>query len=250
METQQKLQEEEYQYPYHYIPVCEDELFHQHRYWAWGFRYLGGLKLVTDLCEKQSAESLLDLGCGDGRFLSEIYQRWEDKRLLGVDYSERAIALANALNPEIEYKAVDILSDQLDETFDIVTLIEVIEHIRPEHLELFIQRVVSCIKPKGRLVLTVPHINKKVSKKHFQHFDSSKLYELLSPYFEELQFYPFDRSNRILKWWFRLIGGHGRYYLITWPWLLSAFYRYYLSTCLYGIEEAECERIACVARRK
>ncbi len=47
---------------------------------------------------------------------------------MGIDISARAVALARGLNPELEFAVRDILEDPEPGAFDVVTLLEVIEH--------------------------------------------------------------------------------------------------------------------------
>lgn len=247
----QEIQEEQYALPYHYLPQINDGDFRQHDYWSWGFRYLGGLHVARTLCDEEDYASLLDLGCGDGRFLSELAKQPDKElRLMGVDYSERAISIAKALNPTIDYRHANIISDDVDtEAFDVLTLVEVIEHIPPDELEIFVERAIEKLKPGGRLVLTVPHRNSPTNPKHFQHFDSGMLRELLEGRLEDLKLVPFDFFSRFLDIWFRLLGRTGKYFLVTWQPLLNAFYRYYINNCLLGGDESRCRRIACVGRK-
>lgn len=244
---EQEIQEEQYGFPYHYLPHSGNGAFRQHAYWSWGFRYLGGMHVARSLCDQEPFSSLLDLGCGDGRFVSEMSRERTGKKFLGVDYSKRAIELARALNPDLDYRVADITKEGIgDGQFDVVTMIEVIEHIPPDELPVFLERAVSFLRPGGRLILTVPHRNNPVSDKHFQHFDSQMLRELLAPHLTGLDFQPFDFFSRSLDIWFRLLGRTGKYFLITWQPLLNAFYRYYLRHCVYGDDESRCSRIACV----
>lgn len=246
----QRIQEEQYSFPYHYLPQFRGGTFCQHAYWSWGYRYLGGMHVVMALCDEEPYDSLLDIGCGDGRFICELSQTAPTKQLVGVDYSDRAIALASALNPELDYRAVDITSDRLDgQQFDVVTLIEVIEHIPPSELPRFMEHAVSFLRPGGRLILTVPHRNNPVGYKHFQHFDSQMLQDLLGGHLDDLRFLPFDFFSRKLDIWFRLLGRSGQYFLITWKPLLRAFYNFYINRCVYGDDESKCSRIACVGRK-
>jgi SAM-dependent methyltransferase len=244
---EQQIQEEQYTFPYHYLPRFGEGRFRQHEYWSWGYRYVAGMHVARNLCDEEEWSSLMDLGCGDGRFVSELSRDRSHRDIVGVDYSGRAIALARAMNPGLEYRAADILNDDLDgRQFDVVTLIEVIEHIPPRDLDAFIERAVGFLRPGGRLVLTVPHRNRPVGDKHFQHFDSSMLTTLLTGQVENLRFQPFDYFSRKVDIWFRLMGRTGRYFLITWPPLLDAFFRYYMRHCVYGEDESACSRIACV----
>ena len=248
MKNEQIVQENEYQFPYHYIPVLENGSFRQHFYWSWGFRYLGGMRVARELCFQEHFESLLDLGCGDGRFLKEMRLHTAGQRLVGIDYSERAICLARALNPGTDYRCMNISKAELpDDRFDIVSLIEVIEHIPPDDLPEFISVAANLLQPNGRLVITVPHTNQVVGKKHFQHFNSASLKELLDPHFSEIKFQPFDFPSRVLGLWFRFLGRSGKVFLVTWPPLLKKFHGYYIRNCLIGTDEKKCQRIACVA---
>jgi SAM-dependent methyltransferase len=248
--NKQHIQEEQYSFPYHYLPQAGNGTFHQHAYWSWGYRYLGGMHVVKTLCDEESYDSLLDIGCGDGRFIRELSAIAPTKRLMGVDYSERAIALAKGMNPDLNYRAVDITTNHLDgQQFDVVTLVEVIEHIPPNELPRFIACAVSFLRPGGRLILTVPHRNNPVGFKHFQHFDSQTLQDLLGEHLDDLRFLPFDFFSRKLDIWFRLLGRSGQYFLITWKPLLSAFYNFYINRCVYGDDESKCGRIACIGRK-
>mgnify|MGYP000507057572 CR=1 FL=1 len=48
----QSIQEEEYSFPYHYIPEISEKGFTQVKHWSWGYRYLGGLRVVIDQLNK------------------------------------------------------------------------------------------------------------------------------------------------------------------------------------------------------
>lgn len=250
LSTEQKIQEVQYAFPYHHVPRATTDGFAQHIYWSWGFRYLGGIKAVKDLCESEDYESLLDIGCGDGRFIADLAHHGTNKRLRGVDYSDRAIALAKALHPEGDYIAADISSEDLGgEKFDVVTLIEVLEHIPPPDLPDFVARCASFLRPGGRIVVTVPHKNKPLNPKHFQHFDSDGLRNILRIQFEDIRFRFLDASSRLLQLWLRLLGGRGEHFVVTWGPALQAFYDFYLARGLYADREANCARLACVARK-
>jgi ubiquinone/menaquinone biosynthesis C-methylase UbiE len=59
------------------------------------------LQVVFDILDREGFDSLLDVGCGDGRFLRETDQRYGNKKILGIDYSETAISLAKRMNPHL-----------------------------------------------------------------------------------------------------------------------------------------------------
>jgi SAM-dependent methyltransferase len=252
-DKQTHAQEGEYAFPYHYLPAIKGHKFSATRHWDWGFRYLGGMQVALDLLTEQPFVSLIDIGCGDGRFLCEVAGRFPGIRLLGIDASERAVQLAQALNPGIEYRACDIVHENVGGRFDAATLIEVIEHISPQDLGVFVRAVAESLVDDGRLVLTVPHRNKPVIEKHYQHFTGTQLHELLTPYFSDIRIVPFDvKARRAPLMWLikRVLGAKGRWFLFTQPRVLYLLYRLYLRRYLYAPNEQCCERIAVACRKR
>ncbi|MBN1122485.1 MAG: class I SAM-dependent methyltransferase [Anaerolineae bacterium] len=245
---EQQIQEDDYRFPYHYIPSLDKESFTQTRYWNWGFRYLGGLRVVQDQLSALSYNTLCDLGCGDGRFLRELAKQQPSARLMGIDYSERAITIARVLNPTLDYRQVNILDESFDECFDVITSIEVLEHIPPEEVEKFLRVTVDHLNAHGTLILTVPHINVPVQAKHFQHFSSESLHRLMAPLLRNIRFVPFDGQSRLLRVLFRLIGGQGEHFIVTNRFINRWFFAYYIKYHLY-VDEARCTRIAVVATK-
>ena len=129
---------------------------------------------MLDILREIQFDSIVDVGCGDGRFLSEAQIYFSGKTLLGIDYSERAVKLARVMEPNVEYQTVNILDRPLGHQFDVATCIEVLEHIQPGYVEKFCESLASVIKSGGKLVLTVPHSNTAVNAKHYQHFNSKQ----------------------------------------------------------------------------
>jgi SAM-dependent methyltransferase len=252
-DKQTRAQEGEYAFPYHYLPTLKGSKFSSTRHWDWGFRYLGGMQLALDQLAGAKFDALVDIGCGDGRFLREVAAHYPAQKLLGVDASERAVRLAQALNPDLEYRALDIVKDGVPEKFGAATLIEVIEHIPPAGLPEFIRAVAGVLSDGGRLVLTVPHRNKPLIEKHYQHFTGAQLETLLAPHFRDIRLIPFDvPAKRAPTMWLieRLLGAKGKWFLLTNARLLYLFYRLYLKRYLYAGSEARCERIAVVGTKK
>lgn len=94
----------------------------------------------------------LDVGCGGGYLTYELYRRGAD--VIGIDYSKCAIEFAKTRFPNIDFRIIsaydlDIFSP---ESFDLVTLIDTIEHISDQHKVL--SGVHKILKQKGRLVIS------------------------------------------------------------------------------------------------
>ena len=250
MDNKQDLQEERYEFPYHYLPSIRNGNFSQHQYWSWGFRYLGRIQIVFDILQKLEFKSLIDIGCGDGRFLRDVNNLFKGKRLLGIDYSETAISIARQMNPDLCYKQTNIVSTSLNDRYDVATLLDVIEHIPLESLNPFMKSVSDLIRPGGQLIISVPHTNEKLFPKHHQHFNSAKLRTLLKNDFHMIRFIPFDHISLLLKLFIKLSGGSGKYFIITHAGMNNLLFRYYKMYCLYGKGEKRCMKIACIARKK
>jgi SAM-dependent methyltransferase len=255
MERKQEIQDEQYKYPYHYIPSWGNNDFSQTHHWSWGYRYLGGVKVVLDQLRKHSFDSLVDIGCGDGRFLKEVAATYPNIRTLGIDYSERAIRLAQALNPELRYDVRNITDEPLDDVFDVAILIEVLEHIPPSDIDAFVAGVHGALCDRGTLILTVPHTNSSLAPKHYQHFNSVDLQDILGPYFGKIKTIPFDAhpgKMRLLERFpmsisRRLLGGEGSHFIVTNSWMNRFFFELYIKNYLYDIGEEKCARICVVA---
>lgn len=66
---------------------------------------------------KGDAASILDIGAGTG----EILKMLRAKRKLGIDNSEEMIKIARENDPVSEYRVQDMVTMELDETFELIT---------------------------------------------------------------------------------------------------------------------------------
>ena len=244
--AEQAVQEAEYEFPYHYIPRLEGENFSQVRKLRWGYEYLSYMRFVLARLERVEFDSLLDVGCGEGRFLREVSKRFAGKRLLGVDFSARAIEYGRLLTPGLDFLRADIAREpEPANRFDVVTLIETLEHVPPADLESFVEGLRRRTRDDGSLVVSVPSVNIKMSAKHYQHFDLDSLTKTLAPHFEvEEHFY----LNRISKW-DRLLSAilTNRYFILNERRILNALFRRYERSLLRA-GAPDCKRICVVCR--
>ncbi|MDA9973163.1 class I SAM-dependent methyltransferase, partial [Candidatus Pelagibacter ubique] len=176
MKKEQLQQDNEYSFPYHYIPKYKDG-FTENYNWSWGKQYASAIEFILDEIKKddQFINSIVDLGCGDGRITKELAETFNNKKILGIDYSSKAINLAKALNPYISFLNIDIVNEKIEEKFDAITLIEVFEHIPLDLCDDFTKVLPDLLNENGKIYLTVPHENKILQDKHFQHFNYKSL---------------------------------------------------------------------------
>lgn len=96
---------------------------------------------------------VLDVGCGDGKFLNLMRRlNWE---VYGLDFDPKAIESAKS-KYGLDLHTGDLQSANFpDNNFDAVTLSHVIEHV-PDPIEL-LKEVRRVLKPGGRLSVTTPN---------------------------------------------------------------------------------------------
>jgi SAM-dependent methyltransferase len=168
----QKAQEAQYSFPYHWLPSLGEggRLLALGKALEWGLEYYSYLQTAADIASYLKPSSILDVGCGDGRVTDALFCAAPSvNRCVGVDNSERAIALARMFGN----KSIDFQCKQISEVtgkFDLVSLIEVYEHIHPQQARLFLMDVLSKIAPSGALLVSVPSQNVPLNEKHYRHF--------------------------------------------------------------------------------
>ncbi len=95
---------------------------------------------------------LMDVGCGDGAFLSRMKKAGFE--VVGVEASDMAASRARTRGINVEVGNLENLSF-LDETFDVITLWQVLEHL-PNPREI-LETCRRLLKPDGVLVVSVPN---------------------------------------------------------------------------------------------
>lgn len=200
MDEMQRAQELEYDFPYHYVARRTARGLRLSHTWSWGFRYIAALDYLLAKMRTLSFTSAIDIGCGDGRFIAEVARAFPDVHTMGIDYSERAIAMARAMNPTLAFERLDLTTHEYPKTFDLLTSIEVLEHIPPSTLPAFVAGMRRLAHPRSKLLLTVPHVNQTLAAKHYQHFDQAKLESTLAPHFRVESVEYIDRKSKLVNY--------------------------------------------------
>jgi 2-polyprenyl-3-methyl-5-hydroxy-6-metoxy-1,4-benzoquinol methylase len=134
-------------------------------------------KVCLDMVKKALADFdqtpfLIDIGCYAGLFLEAVNILFPDIQVEGVDYFEDNIEIARLLYPpkDHKFKKMSVYKlDYQDESVDIITFQEVIEHLdRPVDAIREINRV---LKKGGYLIISTPNacsLRKAVSSIFFE----------------------------------------------------------------------------------
>jgi len=110
-------------------------------------------KILSNLKE---GDSVLDVGCGNGRLLENLKKRRIS--YLGVDNSEALIKLAKANYPSYDFKVADILelSETIKQKFDLVISVAVLHHLPSEDLRLqALEQLKIVTAPHGQIIFSV-----------------------------------------------------------------------------------------------
>jgi 2-polyprenyl-3-methyl-5-hydroxy-6-metoxy-1,4-benzoquinol methylase len=117
---------------------------------------------VLDYTQKRIrlAGKVLDFGCGPGFFMEALVKR--NISTWGIDFSEQSIdAAKERLKGYLHFEGI-ILANSLpteieSESFDVVFLIETIEHLLFDDLTGTLNEIYRILKPGGFVVITTPN---------------------------------------------------------------------------------------------
>lgn len=121
----------------------------EHHWWYRGRRRV--IRAELDRLTLEPGARVLDAGCGSGRTMQELV---DYGRVSGIELDEGAAALAR--DRQLGEIAVGRLEELPwpDDTFDLITCLDVIEHVPDDVVALSELRRVC--RPGGRLLVTVP----------------------------------------------------------------------------------------------
>ena len=103
--------------------------------------------------------SILDAGCGRGQLCFAMHRRWPDARIVGVDVESALVAHCRAIQERVAPTAAlrferRTLPERLDQTYDLITSIDVLEHVEDDLG--FLTSLFDATNPAGTLVLHTP----------------------------------------------------------------------------------------------
>lgn len=241
-------QESEYNFPYHYIPQYKYG-FTQNYNWEWGKQYASAIEFILDeiKADEKQKMTIADIGCGDGRLTKELSEYFNDKEVLGFDYSSKAINLAKALNPNVKFEQKDIIKDKIQQRFDAITLVEVFEHIPLDLCVEFADALASLLNSGGKMYMTVPHQNKTLSYKHFQHFTYESLVKYFEKNFEVEKVVYIQRHDKLLTFFNILMCN--KFWIVNSRFFNNFIYKFYKKRYFIA-GEGNCGRIYLKLRKK
>jgi 2-polyprenyl-3-methyl-5-hydroxy-6-metoxy-1,4-benzoquinol methylase len=118
-------------------------------------------KTVAEISEKHKIGKILDIASGDGLVAKEI-ETSTKAEVIGCDVSPVCVGKARKKNLQVILTDLNRGVPIRDETFDMVTAFDVLEHIGElDSLQKEIRRV---LKPGGFLILTTPNLSSLIER--------------------------------------------------------------------------------------
>lgn len=132
-----------------------------------------------------SPERLLDIGSGNGEFLTDARRRWPRARLSGLELSPAGVAVSQHKLPDAHIRVCDLLRDPKPTTEESgwathAVCSEVLEHV--DEPVTLLRNARAWLAPGCRLVVTVPGGPMSAFDRHIghrRHFSSAALGEVM-----------------------------------------------------------------------
>ncbi len=122
-------------------------------------------KEIEKFLSNKTKKLILDIGCGDGGFLS-VFNNHEYE-IMGIDH------YLPKINQNFKTIRGDFAKYKFNQKFDIITANHVIEHV--DDSNKFIRKVSNIIKPGGIFAISTPNRNSfgsRIGKKDWYHADT------------------------------------------------------------------------------
>lgn len=145
---------------------------------------------------------VLDVGSGDG--CAAFLLAEEAQEVIGVEVAREAVESARQRYQRPNLRFQQMSGTQLgfpDNTFDLVTSFQVIEHV-PE-VEAFVSETMRVLKPDGRLLVTTPNRLTSVGENpyHVQEYSPDELRALFGRRFAEVTILGYHGSVTAVRHW-------------------------------------------------
>lgn len=121
---------------------------------------LRGRYLASALKGVNAATTILDVGCNCGQTSFWLHRRFPNASIKGLDIDHSLIehcqSIARKLDVcKVRFDSIDLLDLREKNEYDLIICFDVLEHIAD--WETALHRLVSALKPGGRLLVHTPH---------------------------------------------------------------------------------------------
>lgn len=103
--------------------------------------------------ENSKIKKILDVGCGLGSTTNLIAQNFKNAEIIGINISEKQIAVAKDIYPDLDFQVMDATNLEFqDESYDLIISIEAAFHFNTR--KDFLQQAFRVLRTGGQLIFT------------------------------------------------------------------------------------------------
>jgi SAM-dependent methyltransferase len=139
--------------------------------------YEDAAKVFGSVCREQAIDCenarVLEIGCGSG-FYAQLLHDWGVGDYVGLDITDVFFPELRDRFPAFDFVRRDITADEVEGTFDLVLMIDVVEHIVSDaRFASAMEQVRSCLAPGGLFVVS-PMVEERPRSMFYQRFWSAQ----------------------------------------------------------------------------
>lgn len=134
--------------------------------------YRQAKEIFLDYCRKQNIDfknaDTLEIGCGTGMYTS-VFNEQQGTRYTGVDITDTLFDGLNQQFPEYKFSMLDITKQQLVNTYDLIMMIDVTQHIvDDEAFYAAMENIHSHLKEGGTLLVTSWLTEERIMRTYYE----------------------------------------------------------------------------------
>lgn len=141
------------------------------------------------------ANTLLEVGCGNGRFLKNLMRSGYEGILYGIDSSDAGIDICKKTIPGT-FVAADFLKHQHTDRFEIVCCFQTLEHI--EEADNFVINLRNHIADGGTCIISAPNRHLDKCSDHIHFWNQQEFTTYLNRFFSRVNVIEFDKNMNLL----------------------------------------------------
>ena len=128
--------------------------------WGHGYNYY-----LRNWLPVNKDAAIVDVGCGAGKLLY-LFKNMQYTNVTGVDISPEQVKLARQVIPAVDQANVLDWLEERPSAFDLITGLDIIEHLDKNEVLRFLDGSYKALKPGGRLVLQTPNAESPWGSQH------------------------------------------------------------------------------------
>jgi 2-polyprenyl-3-methyl-5-hydroxy-6-metoxy-1,4-benzoquinol methylase len=127
---------------------------------------------VFSIMDTMPFTSVLDVGCAQGHYSVRIARRYPNSRVKGTDLNKEKLDTAILVKKtfglkNLNFEQTDVCTSNAKDKYDLVLLLQVIEHLENDRMAL--GRIRQVIDGKGHLIITAPNIHSSIVEWNKRH---------------------------------------------------------------------------------